>query len=116
MVKRIYKYELSHDEEEHEFPADSRLLYVGKNPANPLMPCLWVEVEASEPVTEKHRFKIYGTGHDIDEPEDERHYIGTAVCESLVWHVFEVPTPEALAAEREYKAAIEASLKESPSE
>lgn len=116
MSKKIFKYELSHDEEEHEFPADSRLLFVGQNPSNPLMPCLWVEVDDTVPATETHRFKIYGTGHEISEPEEERHYIGTAVCQTLVWHVFEVPLPEALAAEREYRAAMEANLKETPNE
>ena len=110
MTKKIYKYELPTSEVTLQFPADARLLRVGHDPAEPMLPCLWVELDVDLPATETHIFKTYGTGHELEEPEEERHYVGTAVCGPFAWHVFEVPTPEALAGEREYRAAIEASM------
>ena len=110
MAKKIFKYDLPTFTDTLEFPADSRLMRVGANPAKPGLPCLWVEVDDALPATEQHLFKVYGTGQEIEEPEEERHYVGTAICDEFVWHVFEVPTPEALKAEREYRAAVQAQM------
>lgn len=110
MAKKIFKYELPTFNDTLDFPADSRLMRVGANPANQSLPCLWVEVDDELPATEKHVFKVYGTGQVIHEPEEERHYVGTAICGAFVWHVFEVPTEEALKAEREYRAAVQAQM------
>lgn len=110
MAKKVFKYPLPTSNETIEFPADARLLRVGQNPADPMLPCLWVEVDDALPATEKHIFKTYGTGHELEEPEEERHYVGTAVCGPFAWHVFEVPTEEQLAAEREYRAQMEEAM------
>ena len=112
MSKRIFKYELAKDKQTFDFPADSRLMKVGSNPAKPLEPCLWVEVDDSLPLTESHIFKVYGTGHEIEEPEEERHYVGTAECGPFAWHVFEVPSEEEVKAQREYQAKLEEQLAE----
>lgn len=115
MAKQIWKYALPDIGKpiHFEFPPDSRFMSIGPDPKNPTMPCLWLEVDDELAATEPHVFKVYGTGHELAEPEDERHFVGTAVCGPFAWHIFEVPTEEGLKAEREYKAKLMALAAES---
>jgi len=52
--------------------------------------CIWTLVESEAP-TEIRKFRIYGTGHEMDINEDVV-YIGSVqmLGGALVWHVFEV--------------------------
>ena len=54
-------------------------------------PHVWMLVDPMEATTIK-RFRIYGTGHSISEP-DRMRYVGTCQQSNrLVWHVFEDST------------------------
>lgn len=49
---------------------------------------LWALVDTEEKSTWEHTFCIYGTGHEVMDP-NKLSYIGTAQLEGLVWHLFE---------------------------
>lgn len=36
---------------------------------------------------EQRKFSVYGTGHKIS---DRAVYVGTAICDPFVWHLFEI--------------------------
>ena len=83
-MKKIYKYTLRiSDEQEIEIPDDSEILSVQMQSGEPQ---IWVLVNP-ENYTMKRRFKIYGTGHDV---EDGLKFIGTFQSGPFVWHLFEV--------------------------
>lgn len=83
----IWEFELEiTDMQEVRMPEGAELLSVA-NQSGKL--CLWAMVDPSK---EKrcHRIEIFGTGHPI--PVDmgiARKFIGTAVVDPFVWHVFE---------------------------
>ncbi len=53
--------------------------------------CMWCEVDEDEIETETRTFKIFGTGHLINDYNNDLLYIKTVQMPSgLVWHVFEV--------------------------
>jgi hypothetical protein len=85
----VYKYEVPFDDEfTLELPTAARLLTFQ---AQHEKPCLWALVDSEARLT-KRRFRLAGTGHDINEAERDLIYIGTAQFRggSLVFHLFEV--------------------------
>jgi hypothetical protein len=50
--------------------------------------CLWALVDPAEEKGTRY-FWIYGTGHPISPGATHTNYLGTAVLEPYVWHVFE---------------------------
>lgn len=53
------------------------------------IPTIWVLVDPSQPDGDRRIFKIFGTGHPIDDPENLK-FIGTFQQHSFVWHLFEL--------------------------
>jgi 3-phenylpropionate/cinnamic acid dioxygenase small subunit len=55
-------------------------------------PQVWALVNPEESRIEDRQFRLAGTGHAIEEREDDLHYIGS--CQmmggALVWHLFEI--------------------------
>lgn len=49
--------------------------------------CVWF---LCEPGSQKkhHKFRIYGTGHPIENNANLNNFIGTVQSGSLVWHIF----------------------------
>jgi len=84
---RIWKYELRvTDMQPVEMPKDAELLSVANQ--NGTL-CMWVRVDADNDRETRH-IEIIGTGNPI--PQDmgvDRRFIGTAVINPFVWHVFE---------------------------
>jgi len=84
---RIWKYELQvTDMQQVEVPKGAKLLSVANQ--NGAL-CLWAIVDASKPRETRH-IEIIGTGNPV--PTDmgvDRKFIGTAVINPFVWHVFE---------------------------
>ncbi len=112
MTSKIHKFMLAVGESSIMIQPDARLLRVGICPSSG-EPALWCEVDASLEASEQHDFVVYGTGEEIVEPEGERHYVGTAIGDTFVWHVFEVPTAEAKAEHQtQMSLALEAAMKE----
>ena len=85
-MKTIWKFQLSiEDIVSLEMPKGARVLHFGTQGLNPV---LWVLVDPSATV-ESRRFRIVGTGHEIND-EDTLSYIGTVMClQGLVFHLFE---------------------------
>jgi len=83
----IYKYYLKiEDYQVLQMPKGSRVLSVGNQRGNL---CLWAVGDQDKPVSLR-AFEIFGTGNPISEDRTiERTFIGTAIVEPLVWHVFE---------------------------
>jgi len=52
------------------------------------IPCVWAIVDPYAPTTVR-RFKIFGTGHSLPDPEDCS-YVETAQDGAFVWHLFEL--------------------------
>lgn len=91
-MKRVYKYQVSINHRSDillpkgaeilSFQAQGETLQV------------WALVDAGADVrTERRRFLVYGTGHEINHPVEKLKYIGTSQMsvnrESLVLHLFE---------------------------
>lgn len=58
-------------------------------------PSLWVRVPKWAGELRRRRFRVVGTGHEVNESGVELTFVGTAIHEmalgdSLVWHIFEV--------------------------
>lgn len=88
----IWKYELEVTHRQTiTMPANARVLHV-REQINMLdiVPCIWAEVlptEAPDAKDEARTFEIVGTGGLV--PLDGV-YLGTAVCNVYVWHVYEI--------------------------
>jgi hypothetical protein len=84
---KIYKYELKiEDYQVLQMPKGARVLSVG-NQRGKL--CLWAVCDQDAPASLR-AFEIFGTGNPISEDRTiERTFIGTAIVEPFVWHVFE---------------------------
>lgn len=52
--------------------------------------CVWFEVDTDKP-KELRRFEIYGTGHKITTPNEDRTFVGTVFLNrgEYVFHVYE---------------------------
>jgi hypothetical protein len=88
-MKRIYKYPFEiNDIVEMNLPKGAEVLSVQ---CQDDVPCLWALVDPEAKLL-KRTFKLFGTGHDIDEaPQDHLSYIATFQQHDglLVWHIFE---------------------------
>jgi len=86
-MKTIYKYTLDPRRSEYDLPIGAKILTVqGQNE----QVCIWAEVD-TEADTEKVRFEVYGTGHEIKwDMGTDREYLGTAQLKNgaLVFHVY----------------------------
>lgn len=85
-MQRVYKYVLSPDGSSVDMPVGAEILTAREQDEQI---CVWAKVDADFTLTEKRKFLVAGTGHDL--PEDPNwHYIGTAMLERgrLVMHVF----------------------------
>lgn len=83
----IYKYTIPiQDEVEIEMKKDTHILCV-KNQREQL--CIWA---LCSPDAEDilRSFRVYGTGHEIEQGKSAGMYIGTAVFQNgaLIWHLF----------------------------
>lgn len=88
-MKAIWKYPLKMvDLQIVELPLGSTIVSTGFDPSRQL--CIWATVDPEEKQTFGYPVFILGTGHsmpdDIDHPNAR--FIGTAVDETFVWHVF----------------------------
>jgi len=57
------------------------------------VPILWIMENTAEISMEKRSFRLYGTGHLINEADLNSKYIGTTQQSEdppLVWHLFEI--------------------------
>lgn len=89
-TKVIWKYTLKFTSDHHNIlmPDCAEILSV-QNQCGDI--CMWVLVDPKEKGSEERSFVVYGTGHDIDRPQDLR-YVGTTQHNNgvLVLHVFEI--------------------------
>jgi len=88
-MKKIFKYEIPiSDCWEITMPKGAKILtFQTQNEA----PCIWVLVDP-ERSQEKRKFRVVGTGHEINEKDEKLEYIGTCqmMAGVLVWHLFEI--------------------------
>ncbi len=85
MTESIWKYTLDlRTDQTLEMPAEPRVLAVGFQRGQ-LCVWAWVRVDAPKVF---YDFHVVGTGHPAPSRSDPRHYAGTAVSDSLVWHVW----------------------------
>lgn len=87
-IHKIFKYQLSVGPVNRlAIPKGAVIRHVGKNTTGPEL-YLWVEVDPELEV-ETRVFLVFGTGWEIENP-DQYHFVGTVICErGFVWHVFE---------------------------
>ena len=93
MARAIWKFPLDIvDLQAIEMPDDAEILCCQEQDDRP---CLWAAVTPGKS-TRRRWFRVFGTGHPMPHERGMR-YIGTAqtLLGVLVWHVFEVPEPEA---------------------
>ncbi len=87
-MKSVYKYSLTYNGiDTIEMPVGSKIIHVDVQHGAVR---LWVLINKEEKGVEKRIFRIYGTGHDIDDNLKLLH-IGSCLTNegTLVWHVFE---------------------------
>lgn len=89
VTKRIYKYQVSVDDQDHyvTMPPESTIVHVSTQGAVIDIVNFWAEhVEQVTPQVTR-AFRVFGTGHEI--PGDYE-YVGTTLTASpLVWHLYE---------------------------
>lgn len=89
-MRRVYKYQITllADDFELDMPQGAVLLTFG---AQNDCPCLWALVDPSAQTTVR-RFRLAGTGHDLDYAPEQLTFIGTTLLRNdrLVLHLFEV--------------------------
>ena len=101
--RAVYRYpvHLNDDLQSIDMPNDARIVHVGIKGDDPDTVNLWAEVRIDEnnmiragAKTETRSFRVFGTGHPIQNPTDGRkyEYVGTAIMDnpSFVWHVYEL--------------------------
>lgn len=66
-----------------DIPADAKVVKVGEQGGSTVL--IWVELDNDAPKAERY-FKIFGTGHLI---EEDSVYVGTVFIGPYVWHVYE---------------------------
>ena len=82
----VYKYSL--DTDMVEMPAGAKVLTAQSQNDKAYM---WALVDTTAPLVIR-RFRIFGTGFDIEHTPKDLGYIGTfQVCNgTFIWHVFEI--------------------------
>jgi hypothetical protein len=85
----VFKYPIPSDDYfQIDLPVGAKVLTIQTQHGNPQM---WVLLDPSEPYI-THYFRIAGTGHPIEEPQEDLRYIGT--CQvlggDLIFHLFEI--------------------------
>jgi hypothetical protein len=81
----IYKYRHAiTDRQVVEMPAGSEIITVGFQRGKL---CMWAKAYRGSAEVRRQVISIVGTGHLYD-VADAGHYIGTAISDTLVWHVF----------------------------
>ena len=87
---KVFKYRLEMTDgwQTVEMPAGARVVMVGShwsNSSSKGFPMIWAEVTEGAPM-ERRLFRIYGTGHKID---DNDVWVGSFQQPPYVWHVYE---------------------------
>jgi len=89
-MNRIYKYTLGHAADADIFeiglPIDNKILHFGMQ--NKII-CFWALVDVGI-VTTVRKFKVVGTGHDIDQEFSDVKHLATVFDGPFVWHILEV--------------------------
>lgn len=86
-MRVVYKYPFTvHDEVVIAMHRDARVLLVEHQWATP---CIWAEVDTSEPV-QPYYFRVFGTGHEIPEGFSGRHFASFRRHDGrFVWHMYQ---------------------------
>lgn len=116
MSTRIYKYALAITAGVQFLPVGGRFypLHVGLDPGGD--PTLWglTDTEAPPPNHESGMTRVFVVGTGDEAPPAEGPYaptyVGTFVDGSFVWHVFILPSKNAIAEETKAKAEREAEM------
>lgn len=93
-MRTIYKYPITLEEDfDILMPVGAQFLTVqtqGEHGA----PQMWWEVNTANPITERHSFRVYGTGWQMN-PDAHLRYLGTFQQENgrFVWHLYETVSP-----------------------
>lgn len=90
MTQRVFKYEVPIDDRfTLKLPRHAKIIAFQVQHEQPQV---WALVDPEEKTMMDRDFILAGTGHPIDEREDNLHHLGTWQMRggSLVWHLFEV--------------------------
>lgn len=93
--RTIWKYEIGpQDVQRIGMPKGARLIHVAGQHVEEhgpgfaragMLPMLWALVDPAAPMVER-LIALVGTGHPCP---DEGDYVGSAVCDPFVWHIFD---------------------------
>lgn len=91
MSRRVYKYEVPVDDQWHGFWTSSRgPVLAAACQVSPSVVTIWLEDD--DEVEDRQRdFRVYGTGHPIEEADAGWAASVTEAGGGLVWHVYEKP-------------------------
>lgn len=84
MTRRIWKYEIPVDDQDHQIPFWP--IHVAAKSDDHAVVVVWCEVELADgeqPATEAHR--VFGTGHPLPDGASHR---GTVQSGPFVWHLY----------------------------
>ena len=89
-METIWKYNLYAVDEPQAIyvPSTAKVLHVAMQHGELAM---WIRLTTTHAIAQERWFKVVGTGHTL--PENTVDYVGTAVGDVFVWHVFEVKAP-----------------------
>lgn len=87
-MKIIYKYRIDLGTQEIEMPKGADILHAGSMIDGNMY--MWALVNPKHKL-KKRKFTIFGTGQELTEYDKKHyHYIKTMICDSFVWHLYEV--------------------------
>jgi hypothetical protein len=81
----VYRYEVPVDDAWHDVTLSGPVVHVASRNGDHRTVHFWALAGTGTPFTA--RLRVFGTGHPVP---DEAVYRGTAICEPLVWHLFEL--------------------------
>lgn len=88
-MRTVHKYQLTEPVTRILLPQGAKPLYVAMQRG---IPCLWIEVDTDQYLTESRVFEAFGTGHQIPNNGTET-YVGSFMSDNegtFVFHVYEV--------------------------
>lgn len=94
-MKFIFKYEINlkqpypgGDIYELSLPCKAKILSVGSQKKNYIH--VWAIIDMNQPDQEIRKIMVKGTGRELKQSSEDRHFLGTVFDAGFVWHIFEI--------------------------
>ena len=80
----VFRYDLPLDDEWHSLPI-GKVAMIESRQREEMLSCVGVWIEQRQMEQHAFKYRVFGTGHNIDTPAE---HVGSTVAEPFVWHVY----------------------------